>query len=49
MIKTNYKIQESILIKAPLKVVWENIVYFENSKKWSPWLILDEKCKIKIE
>jgi hypothetical protein len=49
MIKSYYQIEEQIYIKKDLKTIWENVVYFKNSKKWSPWLILDESCKSKIE
>jgi hypothetical protein len=49
MFKINYRIEESILIDKDLKTVWDNIVYFENSKKWSPWLILDNNCKTSIK
>jgi len=49
MFKTNYNIEESIVIKASMKKVWENISLFEKRKVSSPWLILDNKCKSKTE
>ena len=45
MFKTNYNIEEYIIIKYSLKKVWENVTLFEKRKTWSPWLILDNKCR----
>jgi hypothetical protein len=49
MFKTNYNVEESIVIKSSMKKVWENISLFGKRKTWSPWLILDNKCKSKTE
>lgn len=48
MFKIHYNLEENILINSPIKTVWENVVFFANSQKWSPWLILDTNCKSKI-
>lgn len=49
MFKISYEIEENIIIEKDIKTVWENIIYFNNSKKWSPWLILDKTCISNIE
>jgi len=48
MFKISYNIEESIIINAPINTVWNNVIYFKNSQKWSPWLILDKDCKSNI-
>jgi hypothetical protein len=49
MFKTHYKVEESIVIKASMKKVWDNISLYKNQIIWSPREILDNKCKTKID
>jgi len=47
--KKNYAIERSIDIKAPRDTVFEQIKYFKNFRKWSPWSEIDSDMKVTIE
>lgn len=49
VIPTDMKVEESISIDAPKSVVKDQIVYFENSQKWSPWSEIDPDMESWIE
>ncbi len=42
-------IQKTVQINAPIENVFENVVYLENFKKWSPFLEADPTQKIEIK
>jgi effector-binding domain-containing protein len=42
---TEFKVERSISIQAPKELVKEQVVYFKNSQKWSPWAKLDPNMK----
>lgn len=48
MWKIAYSLEESIEIEAPLATVWDNVIFFKNMQKWSPWLVLDKNCKVHL-
>lgn len=45
----NYHLERSIEIDAPRAVVFDQIRYFKNFEKWSPWSQLDPNMKKAIE
>jgi len=45
----NYHIERSLEIKAPRALVLEQVQYFKNFQKWSPWGSLDPHMKSSIE
>lgn len=42
-------VQRSIVINAPKAVVFEQIRYFKNSNKWSPWMEMDPNIKVEYK
>lgn len=47
--KSDYHIERSIEIDAPREIVYEQVRYFKNFPKWSPWQSLDPNMKTSIE
>ena len=47
--KKNYAIERSIDIKAPRDTVFEQIKFFKNFRRWSPWSEIDSDMKVSIE
>ncbi|HNE30604.1 MAG TPA: SRPBCC family protein [Saprospiraceae bacterium] len=47
--KGNYHIERSIEIDAPREVVFEQVRFFKNFPKWSPWQSLDPNMKTLVE
>lgn len=46
--KTEYHIERSMEINAPRDVVYEQVRFFKNFPKWSPWQSLDPKMSTSI-
>ncbi len=40
-----YTVTKSIEINASLQTVWENVLFFEKSQKWSSWAILESDAE----
>lgn len=43
-----YEISRGVLIKADRETVWNQINFWENHKKWSPWVAREKNMEIKI-
>ncbi len=48
VMKKDFHFERKTTINAPKDRVWNNIVMFENHKKWSQWQQLDPKMKTSI-
>ncbi len=48
VMKKDFRYKKSIVINAPKEAVWNNIVMFENHKKWSQWKEMDPNMKTDI-
>ncbi|MGM0636497.1 MAG: SRPBCC family protein [Bacteroidota bacterium] len=46
---TTFEVEKSITIEAPKSDVKKQVLYFENSMKWSPWAKLDDDMEQRIE
>jgi len=49
MIPTEYKVERSITINAPAKLVMKQASYFENFAKWNPWAKYDPNMTTQLE
>src|SRR5690348_16360263 len=48
ILPADYKVERSIVIKAPVSTVYEEVRYFKNFNYWSPWYSLDTTATIEI-
>lgn len=44
--KKDYDVSRSIIIAAPVEVVWQEVKYFKNWEKWSPWYAKDSLMEL---
>ena len=42
-------VEESVVVSAPMDVVWKNVSNWENVNKWSPWYRADPDMKVTYE
>lgn len=49
ILPTDFSLERKVLIEAPKEVVKNQITYFENASKWSPWAKLDPNQEEWIE
>lgn len=47
--KINFNIERSIVLETNIDNVWDNITDTDKKSVWSPWLILEKKCKQKTK
>jgi hypothetical protein len=46
---TEMETERSVKIDAPKELIYEHLVYFEATNKWSPWMELDSNMQTNIE